>query len=57
MTIGGSSRTIYGTLTFVLADNLASQMIGGYKQLASAIRKCRYCMATDDEVQTIVSQF
>ena len=33
-----------GTLTVVSADNLASQLIGGYKALNSAFRKCRYCM-------------
>ena len=40
-----------GTLTVVSADNLASQLIGGYKALNSAFRKCRYCMATDEQIK------
>ena len=39
------------TLTVVSADNLASQLIGGYKVLNSAFRKCRYCMATDEQIK------
>jgi hypothetical protein len=30
----------------VVADNLASQLIGGYKSLNAAMRRCRFCMAT-----------
>ena len=37
--------TFRGTLTLVSGDNLASNFIGGYKQLSSALRKCRFCMA------------
>ncbi len=36
------------------ADNLASQLIGGYKCLASALRKCRFCMAIDQDMQSKV---
>jgi len=35
----------------VAGDNLGSQYIGGYKQLGSALRKCRYCMAVSDNMQ------
>ena len=52
--INGQSERWYGTITIVSADNLASQLVGGYKQLGSALRKCRFCMATDEEVQTKV---
>ena len=52
--VNDHSEKWYGTITIVSADNLASQMIGGYKQLASALRKCRFCMATDEEVQNKV---
>ena len=48
------TKTIYGTLLCVSADNLASQLIGGYKQLASALKKCRFCYAEDNDVQTKV---
>lgn len=50
MIIGGISRTVYGTLLIVSGDNLGSQLIGGFKQLASALRKCRFCMATEEDV-------
>ena len=36
-----------GTLTIVSADNPASHLIGGYRSLSSALRKCRFCMAID----------
>lgn len=38
----------------ITGDNLASQYLGGYKSLASALRKCRHCMAVDSEMQTEV---
>ena len=44
-----------GTLTVFSADNLAAWSVGGYKALASAFRKCQYCMATDEDMQTKVS--
>ena len=50
MTIGGTVKTIYGTLLAVSGDNLGGQLIGGYKQLASATRKCRFCMATAEDM-------
>ena len=43
-----------GTLTIVPGDNLASQYLGGYKSLASALRKCRQCMAVNTDMQTKV---
>ena len=50
MTIGGEVKTIYGTLLAVSGDNLGSQLIGGYKQLATATRKRRFCMATTEGI-------
>ena len=50
-------RRFTGTVTVVSADNLASQLVGGYKALNSAFRKCRYCMATDEEMQEKVSLY
>ena len=46
-----------GTVSIVSGDNLASQDLGGYKALAAALRKCRHCLAVDDDVQTKVSTF
>ena len=46
------NTSLRGTLALCLADNRASQLLGGYKTLASAIRKCTHCMAVDKDVQT-----
>ena len=48
-------RRVRGTVTVVSADNLASQLVGSYKALNAAFWKCRYCMATDEEMQRKVS--
>ncbi len=45
---------LHGTIILVPGDNLASQYLGGYKSLASALRKCRHCMAVDEDMQTVV---
>ena len=57
LAIGNKTEIWYGTVTIFSADNLASQFIGGYKQLASTLRKCRFCMATDDQVQSKVRMY
>lgn len=54
LTIRGTTKIIYGTVIAACGDNLGSQLLGGYKQLASATRKCRYCMATKDDINTKV---
>lgn len=41
-------------MTVVSADNLAAWAIGGFKALASAFRRCQYCMVTNEELQTEV---
>lgn len=43
-----------GTLAVGSADNLASQLLGGYKALAGALRKRRICMAVFETMQTLV---
>ena len=43
-------KSFRGTLVMSTADNLASQMIGGYKGLASALRKCRFCLAINEDM-------
>lgn len=40
-----------GTVTVVSADNLSAQLMGGYKALNSAFRKCRVCMAVEETMQ------
>ena len=54
MTIFGQKRTIYGTFAVVLADNLGSLALGGFKESYTALKMCRHCMATKEESQTKV---
>ena len=49
----GQVYNIRGTLTMVAGD---SHYLGGYKSLSSALRKCRYCMATADDMAVKVIQ-
>lgn len=53
--VEGESKQLRGTLTVVSADNPAAQLVGGYKQLHSATRKCRDCLAMNDDMQTKVT--
>ena len=53
--LNGSTQTFRGTITVVSADNLAAWDLGGYISLASAIRKCRFCMAVADDMVSKVS--
>ena len=49
--LGITLKRFRGTITLVAGDNLGSQFIGGYKQLGSVLRKCRYCMVVSDDMQ------
>ena len=40
-----------GTVTVFSGDDLAAWAVGGYKALASAFRRCQYCMVTSVEMQ------
>ena len=52
MSIGGKPSVIRGTLSAVIADNLASHQIGGFKvRFSKGFQKCRFCLGTDDEIQ------
>ena len=51
----GTKSVLYGTLTVVSADNISSQLLGGFIGLHSAIRTCRDCLATKTSMQYIVS--
>lgn len=48
--------TVYGTLTLVSGDNLASSSLGGFKEGGSAYRHCRHCHGNNDETRQRVSQ-
>ena len=53
--INGIQRQFRGALAMFLGDTLASQAIGGFKiGVGFALRKCRNCMATGDQIQTLV---
>ncbi len=44
MKVGTAEYKFMGTISLIPGDNLASQYLGGFKGLASALRKCRQCM-------------
>ena len=50
----GQPAYFRSTVTVFSADNLAAWNIGGFKALASAFRRCHYCMVTNEELQTQV---
>ena len=52
--IDGQIVYLRGTLTLGCADNLAANLMAGYKSLTSAFRKCRSCMAIATEMKTKV---
>ena len=52
--IDGCDKVFRGTIILGTADNLASQLLGGYKGLASALRKCHFCMAISEDMATKV---
>ena len=42
---------LHGILTAVCADNLAAHEIGGFKKgFSKGFRKCRFCLATEQEI-------
>ena len=50
----GTERTYRGALLAFLADNLASHMLGGFKESFSfAMRICRSCMVTKNEYKSM----
>ena len=55
MSIGGEERVVRGGVLFALADTLAVHSIGGFKVgVGFALRKCRMCLATKDQISTKV---
>ena len=52
--VNGEKMKFRGCITVVSADNLSSQLIGGFKSLNAAFRKCRCCMATNATMQVKV---
>ena len=51
--IDGTAKKKYGTVCAVPADNLAANLMGGFKKGSRAKRGCRPCLATETEMKTI----
>ena len=50
--VDGVEKRFYGTLLVMLADTLAAHDLGGFKsRVGRALRKCRQCMATGEDIQ------
>ena len=47
--------TLHGTLVTVAADNLGSHFIGGFKGSCTALRPCRHCMISYNEMREKVN--
>lgn len=55
--IAGDSKIFYGALLAFLADTLAAHTIGGFKcSMSFALRVCRSCMVTPNELQECFSE-
>ena len=52
--VNDKRMTLQGSLLLVSADNLAAHYLGGFKSLSAAFRKCRYCLATEADINTKV---
>ena len=53
MDLQGKFVKVFGTLAVVVADNLASHEIGGFKTgFARGFRKCRFCLATAEDINS-----
>lgn len=52
----GGCVTLYGSLVSVSGDNLGSHAIGGFKGSCTALRPCRHCMVTYNEIKDKVDK-
>jgi hypothetical protein len=53
MSLFKEPTVVRGTVSAIIADNLPSHQIGGFKVgFSKGFRKCRFCMATDEDIQT-----
>ena len=55
--INGQTVYLRGSLILGCGDNPAANLLSGYKNLTSAFRKCRSCMATTSDIQTKVALY
>ena len=55
--IGGNMHTLHGGLIAFLADTLAAHAVGGFKgSMSFALRVCRTCMITPEQLQKCFSE-
>ena len=53
--VDGHLKNVRGTVLALLADTLGAHQLGGFKiGVGFALRKCRHCMATGDDIQNKV---
>lgn len=53
MSLFKEPTVVRGTVSAIIADNLPSHEIGGFKVgFSKGFRKFRFCMATDEDIQT-----
>ena len=58
MTIGEQIYHLKGQLVAFVGDTPAVNMAGGFKEgVGMAMRKCRQCMATYNQIQTKVATY
>ena len=56
MTLRGETKLVKGGVLYVLADTLAAHQLGGFKiGVGFALRKCRMCLATKEQLSAKVS--
>ena len=56
MNICGNQELVRGTLTAIIADNLAAHQVGGFNvAFSKGFRMCRTCLGTDEEIQNLFS--
>ena len=57
VSISGENRIFYGGLLAFLADTLAAHLVGGFKcSMSFALRVCRSCMITSQQLQECYSE-
>ncbi len=58
MTFQGKRKVVTGAVLFALADTLAAHEMGGFKVgVGFALRKCRMCLATGEQISQQVHTY
>lgn len=56
MTLRGKQQIVRGNVLYALADTPAAHSLGGFKSgVGFALRKCRVCLATYEQMSTKVT--